>query len=306
MATEPVTEEFKQLKCQRCGKTFEIAVEDTKSRKYSKRCDTCRVSKTSGFDKQTRKKQEVWPTWENAGHTDKANYPVSKEASYETFELFDGIKIEINADVPPVVRNLMRSEVESLIARVKTRTGPDFTDEDIRRVIARLLSRRDLAAIEGFLKQKSTVNRIAWAVVNRQDDEKDSTEKGLSELLHVLQKSGRVSEDAVRFFIEKSVNKRSLRDISASAGVSKSQIGRMVNEVVSGLHEQGPSEEIAILLESCEIEYGIDEGYPVDKDRPRRRMGEKGRTKLKDEFQTALSSRSDRPIFDDFAEDSTS
>jgi hypothetical protein len=331
MATETLTEEFKQLKCERCGKTFEIPIEDTKERNYSKRCDTCQVSKTRAMDEPGRKKTEVCSGPGRITSKDRKCFPATKEECYEPMDLFDGIQIEAPAGLSAPVAQLIRSGAEALVARLKPKY--DLPDEEIKEAVGRLLSRRSIRELESLLAERRTSRVVSIIDVrksgeHRQAEAERVRQEGLSSALKSLQDAGKVSVEAVRCFVEVRDKGRSLRDVAATEGIGKTTVSRMVDEVTLALRKLGPSDEIAWLLEEyLDTPIAKDEDEELDKDYPRpvERVGWIEREEVRetrDKFAKHLdqgdlslpfdrpgkgfgrSDRSTTPLFDDYDDES--
>ncbi|HEY2118627.1 MAG TPA: hypothetical protein VGH37_05535 [Candidatus Acidoferrum sp.] len=318
-----VDAEFLTLNCKRCGKSFEIAIAAAKRRNYSKRCETCRVSTTGRCDKPGRLKKEVCSAPGRVTSDDKKNCPPPKEISYEAIEIFEGIRVGLPAGLPAPAVDLVRSEAKALVSRIKPHL--DLAEEQIKEAVARIMERKSVRELQYLFSGRKT----KWVVgiidtrkagASEQAQEQQTRQQGLSDLLDSLQEAGRVSRDEVGYFVENRVNKVSLRDISPQAGVSKSQLGRMVNDVLVALHELGPSAEIASLLDNLDVtpvlvDVGLDEGYPVTEGPHPKWLAEVRETK--DKFSKRIvkgpahffdrASRgdaSDAPLHEDFGDES--
>ena len=258
-------EEFKQLRCEKCGKTFEIPVEETKSRNYSKRCDTCQVSTTRLFDEPGRKKTEVcgWPG--RIGKKDRAAYPEPRDEKFESFELFDGEAIDVPEGLPNATKEALRVAAAVAVTRVTERLIDPV--EVIRSVVARLVSGKQLKDIVKILDERRTYS-LCCAVDAIVEGCKDSARRidaqtnAIPSLLRKLAECGKISDDEAKCFVEVRLKGRSLREASVESGIPKTSVSRNVDAVVLAIREHGVTKEMSLLMDDFHGELN-QSGNPV-------------------------------------------
>jgi len=250
---QEVSEEFKVLRCERCGKTFEIPVEDTKGRNYSKRCDACRVSVTRAMNEPGRNRKErvvVWQRYELTKYTTKEIIPAEKVESKDKLEIFPGVIASIPSGLPEFVRDAIREGARITFLRIASSEWSKDVDNhdlpgetEIQRYIAQMISDRPLGAVERFLNPKRDalchLKAIWWV---REDSRKAAevgyaTQHGLRELVSSPEFSAGLVDDAdaIKCYIEVRLNGRPMREIAKMLGISKSTVERKIKEVEIGI-----------------------------------------------------------------------